>query len=147
MKQEKPMRSFASLSASVLIIGSSWAAFPAVAADVTLNAGPGIRWDPNTVPLKIDDVLVVNQADPNEDHGFVFVNGDAPPPCDPAPAAGTMFCEETNGGSSGYDVVIPAGQLGEFLRLKVLADLPAAGVPFQCNVHFGGMKGTLTKAP
>jgi hypothetical protein len=142
------MGSFAWLGASVLIIGSSLAWFPALAADVTLNAGPGILWDPNTVPIKKDDVLVVNQADPDDDHGFVFVDGDAPPPpCEPAPAALTMFCEETKGGSSGYGIDIPAGQLGEFLRLKVLEDLPDEGVAFECTHHGPRMAGHLDKAP
>jgi hypothetical protein len=133
---------------SVLVVGWSLGSFPAVAADVILSAGPGIIWNPSTPgPIKKDDVLVVRQADSAMSHGFVFIGAGAPstiPRCGSGtPAAGTIFCEETPGASSGYNVNIPPGPR-EFLRLKALQDLPA-DMSFHCTVHTGAMTGTLKK--
>jgi len=150
LEQEQPVRSFAWLHASVLLIGSSLAGFPAVAGEITLDAGPGIVWNPKTPTIKKDDVLVVHQAETTmpKNHGFEFTGTGAPPTiprCDQGtPAPGTIFCEETRGTSSGYDVIIPPHP--EFLRLRALQDLPA-DMPFQCVVHTGAMTGTLKKAP
>ena len=150
LKQEKSTRSFVWLGASVLILGVSLAGSPAVAADVTLDAGPGIKWVPNAIPIKKGDVLSVRQADTGStghNHGFVFSGSGKPkepiPRCD-SPPPGTIFCEETKGTSSGYNVEISKDKPGEFLRLKFLQDL-SADMPFECVVHDGVMTGTLKK--
>jgi hypothetical protein len=148
LKQKKSGRSFLWLGASVLLLGSGLAGLPALAADVTLDAGPGIQWNPSAVSLKKGDVLSVRQADPKRDHGLVFTGTGAPkkpiPRCDANPPTGTVLCEETKGASSGYDKPISADQGGEFLRLKALQDLPV-DMPFQCVVHGTEMTGTVKK--
>lgn len=148
------MRNVVFTCASVFLVGSSLAGFPAVAADHDLKAGPGIKWVPDTISVKKDDVIIVSQADPNAPHGFVFTNGTGPdaveqptsiPRCDQgAPAPGTTFCEILQDGQSGYNREIPGGQIGPFLRLRVLQDL-SADVNFHCVRHKDRMEGTLKK--
>jgi len=72
------MRNFGSIVASIVVIGT-WMASPAGAVEITLDAGPIIKWitaaapggNP-TIPLAPGDVLVIRQSDPNSTHGFVF---------------------------------------------------------------------------
>jgi hypothetical protein len=146
------MRSFINVSASALILGSCLVGLPAAAADVLLDAGPGIKWVTSThpngnpeIPFKKGDVLIVRQADPNMSHGFKFTGAVPPIPlCDPAPPAGTILCQLSayNRGFSGLGS--GANARGEILRLRALEDL-AADMPFECVVHGGAMTGTLKK--
>ena len=96
------MRNFVSIVASVVVIGSSVVS-PAGAAEITLDAGPGLKWitaaapygNPS-IPLVVGDELVIRQADPNGRHAFEFLDPALTvskfPVCDPAPPAGTPFC-------------------------------------------------------
>jgi hypothetical protein len=151
---EETMRSFINVSASALVLGSCLIALPAAAADVTLDAGPGLKWvtptSPNgnpVIPFKKGDVLIVRQADTNMSHGFRF-SGAAPsiPLCDPAPPAGTVLCQVSGYNRSFTKLASGANARAEILRLTALENL-AADMPFECVVHGGGMKGTLKKAP
>jgi hypothetical protein len=97
------MRNLVDLRTSALVLGFCWLAFPAAAAEITLDAGPGIKWvtlaSPNgnpQIPVKKDDVLIIRQADSGMQHGFRFTGAGAPssiPLCDAAPAPGTIFCQ------------------------------------------------------
>lgn len=148
------MRTLIKLSASTLILGSFLVALPAAAAEISLTAGPGIKWntDPPSsgdpeIPFKKGDVLIVRLADPAGPHGFRFTGAGAPTPsnpiplCAPAPPAGTVLCQE-----SGYSRAFPGGAnaTNEILRLRALEDLPA-DMPFNCVVHGNAMRGTLKK--
>jgi hypothetical protein len=145
------MRSFVSISTSVLILGSCFVGLPVDAADVFLDAGPGIKWvtptQPNgnpVIPFKKGDVLIVRQAETNAgmSHGFRFNPAVPPIPlCDPTPPAPAKLCLESpyNRNFSG-----PGSGKVEILRLKALEDLQA-DMPFECSVHGGLMKGTLKK--
>jgi hypothetical protein len=148
------MRSFITLSASALILGSCLIALPAAAAEVVLEAGPGIKWvtaaNPGgnpAIPFKKGDILTVKQADVSATHGFKFDPAvpSAIPLCDPAPPAGTVLCQVTpyNRKFAGLGTPNPKS---EILQLKALEDLPA-DMPFDCVQHGAIMKGTLKKAP
>lgn len=139
------MRTLINASVSALILGSCLVAIPAAAADVFLDAGPGLKWlngNPE-IPFKKGDVLIIRQADPGAEHGFRFTGAALPdiPLCAPAPPAGTVLCQD-----SPYKRRFPGlgGGKSEILRLTALEDLPA-DMPFDCVVHGGLMKGTLKK--
>jgi hypothetical protein len=145
------MRSSINVSVSALILGSCLIALPAVAADVLLDAGPGIKWitptSPNgnpVIPFKKGDVLIVRQADPNMSHGFRLSGTPSIPLCDPAPPAGTVLCQVGAYNRGFSKLESGANARAEILRVKALEDL-AADMPFECVVHGGAMKGTLKK--
>ena len=148
------MRNFVSIVASVVVIGSSVVS-PAGAAEITLDAGPGLKWitaaapDGNpSIPLVVGDELVIRQADPNGRHGFEFLDPALTvskfPVCDPAPPAGTPFCLV-----SPYKVKFPGlgnPPRGEIMRLRVLQAV-AADMEFQCSQHTDLMTGVVKKSP
>jgi hypothetical protein len=145
------MRNFCSIVASAVVIGT-WMASSASAAEITLDAGPTIKWitaaapggNP-TIPLAQGDVLIIRQSDPNLIHGFAFDDAALKVPlCDPAPPAGTTFCLV-----SPYGAKIPAlgnPPHGEIMRLRVLQPV-AADMEFHCTQHGNAMKGTVKKSP
>jgi hypothetical protein len=147
------MRSFINVSTSALILGSCLIALPAVAAEVVLEAGPGVKWitaaSPGgnpAIPFKKGDILTVKQADTGGTHGFKFNPAVAStiPLCDPAPPAGTVLCQVTPYNRKFAGLGTPPKS--EILQLKALEDL-AADMPFDCVQHGALMKGTLKKAP
>ena len=149
------MRTLINVSASALILGSCLVALPAAAADVFLDAGPGIKWITSThngnpeIPFKKGDVLIVRQADTAMVHGFKFTGPGAPtsmPLCAPAPPAGTVLCEESAYNRKFSGLGTGANAKSEILRLRALEDLPA-DMPFDCVQHGQIMKGVLKKAP
>ena len=149
------MRNFVSIVASVVVIGSSVVS-PAGAAEITLDAGPGLKWitaaapDGNpSIPLVVGDELVIRQADPNGRHGFEFLDPALTvskfPVCDPAPPAGTPFCLV-----SPYKVKFPGlgnPPRGEIMRLEKFLQAVAADMEFQCSQHTDLMTGVVKKSP
>jgi hypothetical protein len=145
------MRNFGSIVASAVVIGT-WMASPASGAEITLDAGPAIKWitaaapggNP-TIPLAPGDVLVIRQADPNLIHGFVLDDASVNIPlCGATPPPGATFCL-----ISAYGAKIPGlgtPPHGEIMRLRVLQAIPA-DMGFHCTQHLGAMKGTVKSAP
>jgi hypothetical protein len=144
------MRSFINVSASALILGSCLIALPAAAAEVVLEAGPGIKWitagDPGAIQFKKGDILTVKHADPGAMHGFRFSPVGGPIPlCDPAPPAGTVLCQVSPYNRKFSALGAPPNPpKSEILQLRALENLPA-DMPFDCVQHGGLMKGTLKK--
>ncbi len=148
------MRSFTNIAASAFVLGASLLGLPAAAADVTLDAGPGLKWVTPTdadgtpdIPLRKGDVLIIRQADASIPHGLKFTGPGALstiPLCDLAPAAGTVFCLVSPYNRRFAGLGSGTSAKGEMLRLRVLEDL-TTDMPFDCVVHGGGMKGTLKK--
>jgi hypothetical protein len=150
---EETMRTLINISASALILGSCLVALPAAAAEVLLDAGPGIKWITSTqngnpeIPFKKGDELVVRQADTGMVHGFKFTGAGAPqtiPLCDPAPPAGTVLCVVSSYNRKFPGLGTGANAKSEILRLRALENLPA-DMPFDCVQHGQIMKGVLKK--
>jgi len=147
----RQMRNFGSIVVSAVVIGT-WMASPAGAEEITLDAGPDLKWitaaapggNP-TIPLAPGDVLVIRQSDPNLIHGFVFDDANVNIPlCGAAPTAGATFCLISAYGAKITGLGTPPH--GEIMRLKVLQAIPA-DMGFHCTQHFGLMKGTVKSAP
>src|SRR4051812_38299492 len=153
---ERKMRNFTSVLSLSLVFGSTLVGYPAKAADITLDAGPGIKWTTASapggnpqIPIKKNDVLIIRQADPSNSHGFRFTGPGAPPNiplCDMGtPSPGTVLCQVSPYNRNFPQLGSGAAARGEFLRLRALEDLPT-DMPFECSFHGAAMKGTLKKS-